>query len=215
MKEMYLYPLWVRIWHWLNALMCVALIITGISLHFSDPDNPLIMDFDTSILLHNYAGLIMTVLYILFIVGNLVSTNGVHYMVKFKGFIKRLFIQIVFYGVGIFKGDEHPYPPTQTSKFNPLQQITYTGVMYGLVAPLVITGVLLIIPESIPDIFMGMGTILPIAIAHTILSYFLALFLLGHLYLATTGETLLSNYKTMLTGVHLEPESDEIGGSVK
>jgi thiosulfate reductase cytochrome b subunit len=62
---------------------------------------------------------------------------------------------------------------------------------------------------------MGTGTILPIAVTHTILSYFIALFLVGHLYLATTGETPLSNYKTMVTGIHYEPDSHELGGTSK
>jgi thiosulfate reductase cytochrome b subunit len=70
-------------------------------------------------------------------------------------------------------------------------------------------------PDSIPDNFLGIGTILPIALAHTLLSYFLALFLVGHLYLATTGETPLSNYKTMFTGIHHEPDSHELGRTAK
>ena len=78
-----------------------------------------------------------------------------------------------------------------------------------------ILGVLMLFPDSIPDNFMGIGTILPIALTHTILSYFLVLFLVGHLYLATTGETPLSNYKNMVTGIHYEPDTHELGGTTK
>jgi thiosulfate reductase cytochrome b subunit len=164
---------------------------------------------------HNIAGIVMALLYMVFLIGNIISSNGVHYKVKFKGYIQRLIIQVKYYGVGIFKGDPHPFPVTETCKFNPMQQVAYVGVMYGLVSALVLTGVMLLFPESIPDNLFGAGTILPIALAHTLLSYFLALFLIGHLYLATTGHTPLSNYKTMITGVHLEHQTDELEGTAK
>jgi thiosulfate reductase cytochrome b subunit len=214
MKKMYLYPLWVRIWHWLNALMVVTLILSGISLHFSGHDDPVI-PFDTSILMHNIAGIGMSLLYAVFLIGNIVSHNGVHYKVDFRGYFKRLFTQIRYYIGGIFKGAPHPFPATENCKFNPMQQVAYVGVMYGLVAALVLTGVMLLFPESIPENLFGVGTILPIALAHAILSFFLVLFLFGHLYLATTGETVLSNYKTMITGIHYEHHSDELEGTVK
>ena len=214
MKEMYLYPLWVRIWHWSNALMCVILLLSGMNLHFSSKEDPLV-SFDTSIFIHNLAGVTMAALYVVFIVGNLVSHNGVHYKVRFRGFIPRFIAQLKYYGMGIFKGEPHPSAPTEECKFNALQQITYVGIMYGLVSLLVLSGILMLFPDSIPDKLLGTGTILPIAITHTILSYFIALFLVGHLYLATTGETPLSNYKTMLTGIHHEPDSHELGGTSK
>jgi thiosulfate reductase cytochrome b subunit len=214
MKKLYLYPLWVRLWHWSNALLCLILILTGMSLHFSSKEDPLI-SFDASISIHNIAGITMALLYLVFIIGNLLTHNGVHYRVNFKGFIQRFITQLKYYGVGIFKGEPHPSAPTEDCKFNALQQITYVGIMYGLVSLLVISGVLMLFPDSIPDNFMGIGTILPIALTHTILSYFLVLFLVGHLYLATTGETPLSNYKTMVTGIHYEPDTHELGGTTK
>jgi thiosulfate reductase cytochrome b subunit len=194
--------------------MCVILLLTGMNLHFATKEAPLV-SFDTSILIHNIAGVTMAFLYLVFIVGNLVSHNGVHYKVRFKGFIQRFLNQAIYYGYGIFKGDPHPSTPTEDCKFNALQQITYVGIMYGLVSLLVLSGVLMLFPDSIPDKLMGTGTILPIAVTHTILSYFIALFLVGHLYLATTGETPLSNYKTMVTGIHYEPDSHELGGTSK
>ncbi|MEN8179131.1 MAG: cytochrome b/b6 domain-containing protein [Pseudomonadota bacterium] len=214
MKGLYLYSLWVRIWHWLNALSCVILLLSGMSLHFSNRHDP-IVSFDTSMIVHNIAGIAMALLYVVFLIGNIISSNGVHYKVKIKGYINRLIKQVIYYGVGIFKGEPHPFPATQTCKFNPMQQVAYVGVMYGLVSALVLSGVMLLFPESIPDNLFGAGTILPIALAHTLLSYFLALFLIGHLYLATTGHTPLSNYKTMITGVHLEHQTDELEGTAK
>ena len=35
-------PLWIRIWHWTNALLIITLAVTGASLHFADPDLTLV-----------------------------------------------------------------------------------------------------------------------------------------------------------------------------
>jgi thiosulfate reductase cytochrome b subunit len=34
--RIYLLPVWIRLWHWANALLIITLAITGISLHFAD-----------------------------------------------------------------------------------------------------------------------------------------------------------------------------------
>ncbi|MBF0215084.1 MAG: cytochrome b/b6 domain-containing protein, partial [Magnetococcales bacterium] len=70
-----LYPLWIRVWHWSNALSFLVLLATGISLHFAAPGSALI-PFDTARMLHNVFGLLMTVGWIAFVVGNLKGENG-------------------------------------------------------------------------------------------------------------------------------------------
>ena len=39
-RRFYLSPLWLRLWHWLNALCFLVLIATGLSMHFSDLERP-------------------------------------------------------------------------------------------------------------------------------------------------------------------------------
>jgi thiosulfate reductase cytochrome b subunit len=41
---------------------------------------------------------------------------------------------------------------------------------------------------------------------HTVVSYLLALFLLVHLYIITTGETVFANLLAMITGRHHEDD---------
>ncbi|MCD6375768.1 MAG: cytochrome b/b6 domain-containing protein [Caldisericaceae bacterium] len=53
MKKLYLYPLGLRIWHWTNVTLYIVLILTGISMHYPSPDNPLI-PFKTARLIHMY-----------------------------------------------------------------------------------------------------------------------------------------------------------------
>ena len=37
--KMYLYPKWIRIWHLLNALMFIVLIVTGLSMQYTGKEN--------------------------------------------------------------------------------------------------------------------------------------------------------------------------------
>ena len=70
-KRLYLYPVWIRLWHILNALLFLALIVTGIALQFagkgsSDP----IIPFDKAVAWHNAAAVILMAFYVCFIIGN-------------------------------------------------------------------------------------------------------------------------------------------------
>lgn len=51
--------------------------------------------------------------------------------------------------------EEHPFPATTQSKFNPLQQVAYVGVMYGLLPLLLLTGLLCLYPQAVGDMFPG------------------------------------------------------------
>lgn len=52
-----------------------------------------------------------------------------------------------------YAGEEHPFPATTQSKFNPLQQVAYVGVMYGLLPLLLLTGLLCLYPQAVGDVF--------------------------------------------------------------
>ncbi len=193
------YPLWLRLWHWSNALLFLLLVVTGISLHFASPDAAFI-PFKDALVFHNVGGILMSGFYLAFLVGNAVTGNGRYYLPKRDNFIRDMWKQMVFYGIGIFRGDPHPFPASRTRKFNPLQQLTYLFVMYGAMPILIITGFLFLFPEYGPDKVMGMGGIWPVAVLHYVIGFLLTVFLAGHLYLITTGETITSELQKMMTG---------------
>ena len=74
MERTFLLPLWIRVWHWLNAILMLILIVTGFSLHFADPAL-LLVGFETSAKLHNIAGLSLVALYVYFLIANIFSGN--------------------------------------------------------------------------------------------------------------------------------------------
>ncbi len=199
--RMLLYPLWLRSWHWINATLFVVLIATGISLHYSATNN-LYMSFESAIVAHNTAGILLSLNFIFYTLFNIISGNYKQYIPPIAGMTKRLILQGRYYVWGVFRGEEHPYHTSEEMKFNPLQQVSYFGIMFILMPIICISGTLLMFPELAPEKFLGMGGVWPMAIIHIVVGYFLSLFMFGHIYLATHGDTLLSNFKSMFTGYH-------------
>lgn len=89
---------------------------------------------------------------------NLIGGNGHHYIIQRQGWIARAQRQTRFYLFGIMQGESHPFPASPRSKFNPLQQAAYVGVMYGLLPLLLITGLLSLYPTVVGDLFPGCVT---------------------------------------------------------
>ncbi|EIC20585.1 cytochrome b/b6 domain-containing protein [Thiorhodovibrio frisius] len=204
MSALYLYPIWMRLWHWLNAVIFIVLMVTGASMHFSG--TPWLLSFNTAVPIHNASGILLTISWVVFIVGNLFTTNGRHYRVQFRGFFQRLFAQMGYYGYGIFRNAPHPFHVTEEMKLNTLQQISYIGVMYGLMPFLIISGWAFLYSVYLPETLFGIGILWLIAMAHLTLAYFLVMFLIVHMYIITTGETLTTNLRAMFTGWHRETD---------
>ena len=199
-EKIYLYPVWIRFWHWFNAILCLLLIVTGISMQYSNPDYPLIR-FDWSVLIHNIAGVALFIAYCAFTLGNMVTVNGKHYKFR-KGLIGNLSAQAWYYAIGIFKGDKPPFPISEESKFNPLQKFSYIFVMHLVIPLLVISGILLLFPELIFQNILGNNALYIIAIIHMVMGFLVSLFLIVHVYFCTIGQTPTSNFKSMFNGYH-------------
>jgi thiosulfate reductase cytochrome b subunit len=200
-EKIYLYSRWVRIWHMLNALFCLFLIVTGISMQFSNPKVPLI-HFNTAVSIHNIFGILLIVNYIFFFLANLLTWNGKHYKIEFSGFFHRLVAQFLYYTRGLFKGDHPPFPITKERKFNPLQQFSYVLVMYLMVPVMVVSGLGLLYPEVIPTQILGISGLHLTDLFHILAGFVISLFMFVHIYFCTIGKTPVSNFKSMLTGYH-------------
>ncbi len=200
-EKLYLYPVWLRVWHGLNALSIIMLILTGISIQYSDINYPFI-PFDTAIILHNIFGVVTVASYVFFILANIFTENGKQYQIKLKGLMQRLAKQTQYYLKGYFKDAPKPYPIEKTNKFNPLQRIAYSATMYFLVPIVVITGVALLFPELIVDEVFDVSGIQLTAIVHAAAGFFISIFLIIHIYVASVGKNPLKNYKSIITGYH-------------
>lgn len=202
-EKILLHPLIERIWHWFQALCIVMLIITGIMLHWAEHFPGW---FQWSVSVHNWFGMAAVVAFLVWLVYNVVTGRISHYIPK-KGEIPGGMIrQAQFYGYGIFKHEPHPYAPTEDNKFNPLQKIAYLKFQLFLLPILLISGVLYMYPESFKGIIAAIGGMAVLGTVHLILGALFAAFLVAHLYLATTGETVSENFKAIITGYGIKEE---------
>ena len=199
-KNFYHYPVWVRLWHLANAVLCLFLIVTGFSMLYSDPENALLVNFHRPDSIHNVRGVLLTISYTAFLFGNIFTDNGRHYLISLQGLGERLWKQLRFYAFGYFRGEEAPFPVNGERKFNPLQQISYVGVMYFALPMLFITGWALMFPEFILKRFLGFSGIFLTDQFHVILGFLVVVFLFIHLYVSTIGRSPLSNFRSIVTG---------------
>lgn len=97
------------------------------------------------------------------------------------------------------------------SKLNPLQKLTYFCLKI-LVIPVTVTSGLLYMFYRYPQKYgveaLNIHSLEIVALVHTAAAFILAAFIITHLYLITTGRTITSNLKAMLTGYEdLEEEN--------
>lgn len=189
MKSDFHYPIWLRVWHWGNAVLFSTLLVTGLNMHYSRLAAAPALSFRTGVLIHNTAGVLLTVFYVYFLYGNLRLHNSRYYRLKREDFHPGIVRQMRYYLRGIFLASPTPYPPTHDRKFNPLQKLSYCAVMYALFPLLVITGWSLLFPDRLPAMLFGVPGIGLWALVHTGTGFFLSMFMVIHVYLGTTGKT--------------------------
>jgi thiosulfate reductase cytochrome b subunit len=204
---MYLYPKWIRIWHVINAVMFLILIVTGVSMQYTDKENAsYVVGFAKAVRWHNFAAIILILNYILFVTGNLMTKNGRYYRIGEKKFLSDLRKQLKYYSWGMFRGEKHPFPVTEEQKFNPLQKLTYILAMYVAVPLLIISGFGLLLPEITITTFFGVSGLILTDILHISMGFLLSIFMIIHIYTCTLGAKPTSLFRGIITGYHISDD---------
>lgn len=200
---MYLYPKWLRAWHVLNAILFVILIVTGLSIQYTDKEQAaFVVGFAKAVKWHNFAAIVLIINYIIFVTGNLFTSNGKYYLISRENFLSDLMKQLKYYSIGMFKGEKHPFPVTEKRKFNPLQKVTYVLAMYVAVPLLIISGIGLLFPEITIKMFLGVSGLILTDILHITMGFFLSVFMIIHIYTCTLGAKPTSLFWGMISGYH-------------
>ena len=200
---MYLYPKWIRAWHIVNAVMFLILIVTGLSMQYTDKENlSYVVGFAIAVKWHNFAAIVLTVNYIIFVTMNLLTKNGRYYRIGKKNFLSDLGKQLKYYSWGMFKWEKHPFPVTEERKFNPLQKLSYVLAMYLAVPLLIISGIGLLFPEITIKGLFGVSGLILTDILHITMGFFLSVFMVIHIYTCTLGAKPTSLFWGMITGYH-------------
>lgn len=191
MSRVYLYSIFERFWHWTQAALIIFLIITGFEVHGTFA----LFGYEEAVRWHRYAGWALLVLIIFAIFWHFTTGQWKQYIPS----TKMVKAQFEYYVSGIFKDAPHPTKKTALSKLNPLQKFTYAGLKILVIPVQVTTGFIYLYYQEIYTFFTL--NIKPLAAyIHTFGAFFLIGFVILHVYLTTTGTTVSSNIKAMVTG---------------
>jgi thiosulfate reductase cytochrome b subunit len=198
-----LYSLHERIWHWLQATAMVLLILTGFALHYPDRFG-IAGSMANAVYWHSWIGFALILNAFLGIFYHVTADRYHHFLPKMDDFTGAAVRQARFYLYGIFKGEVHPLETDPRRKLNPLQKIAYLGLLNILLPFQIVTGVLMWGADRWPELFDRLGGLRVLGPAHTLGAWFFVAFLLGHIYLATTGPTPLALLRAITTGKDTE-----------
>jgi thiosulfate reductase cytochrome b subunit len=197
-RKEYIYNAYERLWHWVMAFSVLLLLVSGLHVHF--PDGPGVFSYPTAVVVHNGMAALMLVNAFLALFYHL-STNEIRQFIPAgSGFSRRMKAQTKYYLHGIFRGAAHPAAKSRERKLNPLQQLTYAGLLNVLFPLQVGTGVLIWVAGIAPGTVGAIGGLSLITPIHNLGSWLFLSFLVAHVYLTTTGHTVLTNLRAMLVG---------------
>ncbi|HSB30934.1 MAG TPA: cytochrome b/b6 domain-containing protein [Candidatus Sulfobium mesophilum] len=200
MKKIYLHPLPIRIWHWINAISFIVLIITGLQIRYRELMG--LMKFREAVDIHNFFGFVLIFNFFIWLVYYIVTGKIKIYIppLNLKKFIVGGLRQARYYGYGILMGEPNPHHSTPDNKFNPMQQMAYLAIMMLLIPLQLGSGLLLWDAKRFADWINLAGGIKIVDTVHVFLFLFFTAFIFVHVYLATLGHTAMAHIKAMFTG---------------
>ena len=197
-KKIYMYRFYERLWHWVQVMAIFLLLITGFIIH--KPELLGVMSFPYMVQVHNALGFILFANAFLAVLYHLVSGQIKQYIPQPRGFFDQAMAQASFYLKGIFKGEEHPFEKSREKKLNPLQQVTYFGLLNLLLPVQIITGLLIWSVQTWPTISTTLGGLRVLGPIHSLLAWMFGAFIILHVYLTTTGHRPLDGIRAMING---------------
>ena len=203
-EKVYLHPLPVRLWHWLNALGFVLLILTGAQIRYVDVFS--LMTFEAAVRLHNWVGFAVIANWFLWFVFYLFSERVTNYHPDLDpvSFFQRYFRQAGYYSWGYFQGDERPHKVQPQDKFNPMQKLTYQFVMFISAPVTFLTGLMMWDVQRFEGLIEMVGGLRVVNTVHVLMFILFMMFIITHIYMGFLGKKPSSHYKEMITGYEEE-----------
>lgn len=184
-----------RFWHWTQAALIVFMLISGFEVHGSYR----LLGWQKAASWHTTAAWTLIGLWLFAIFWHVTTGEWRQYIPT----TEKLAAVARYYLTGIFTDAPHPFRVTRLSKHNPLQRLAYLIVKL-LINPLIwVSGLAYLYYSDLAASKIAGIAALPlrsIALVHTAAAFMMLTFLIGHIYLATTGHTALSHIKALITG---------------
>ncbi len=193
--RIYIYRAFGRFWHWMQAILIFFLAFSGFEIHGAYS----FFGYRNAVSYHNTAAWLFIILIVFAIFWHFSTGEWRQYVPTFRN----IRAQVDYYLFGIFRNAPHPTKKTVLSKLNPLQKLVYFSLKILVIPTMVVSGLLFMFyryPQKGTIEGLNIDSIETIALFHTAGAFLLMAFVIVHLYLITTGHTVLSNLKAMITG---------------
>lgn len=188
-----LFSRYERFWHWSQALLILALIVTGFHVTgFVDW-----MDYELAARWHRQFAMYLVLLWS-FTLFWLLITGEWHQYVPTS---EKMMDVIHYYSKGIFDPFlSHPFKKSRRRKHNPLQRIAYLVLSVLLSPALLVSGVMFAFYKKwymvgIPNAWLG-----DVAGVHVAVAYAMVCFVILHVYMVFTGKPTMAAFQAMITG---------------
>ncbi len=207
-RQVYMYDVYERLWHWVQTAAILLLLFTGLIIH--KPDLFGIFSFAYVVQVHNILAALLIINAGLSLFYHLASGEIKQFIPRPRGFFDEAFRQALYYLRGIFRREPHPFEKTRDRKLNPLQQITYVMVLNVLLPAQIITGALMWGAQRWPATAEALGGLTWLGPLHSLVAWSFTAFIILHVYLTTTGPTPAAGIKAMMLGwEEIETTNDE------
>ncbi len=192
-KKVMLFKRFERFWHWSQAILIIVLLVTGFEIHGSYR----LLGFEQAVNIHVISAWSLITLWLFAIFWHFTTGEWKQYIPTFQ----KVGAMVQYYLLGIFSDAPHPFRTSVARKHNPMQRLAYLFI-WLVVTPLIwISGWLYLLYASWEK--WGLAPYLAlqdIAFLHVMGAFMMLVFLIVHVYLITTGKTIFSHLKAMITG---------------
>ncbi|MDY6904607.1 MAG: cytochrome b/b6 domain-containing protein [Thermodesulfobacteriota bacterium] len=191
-NKIYLYTRYERFWHWLQTVLIIILIITGLEVHGGFQW----LGFELAVRVHDITGITWLIAFAFFVFW--IFTTG-----EWRQYIptsKKMFLVVRYYLYGIFRGESHPVPRQKEQKHNPLQRLAYLSLAAVLLPIQMLSGFLYWDYNSWEQWGLSFLSLDVIAFIHMAGGFAILSFIIVHVYMTTTGHSLTAHVKAMISG---------------
>ncbi|HAT51395.1 MAG: cytochrome b/b6 domain-containing protein [Nitrospirae bacterium] len=192
-----LFSRYERFWHWSQALLIIALMVTG----FHVTGLLQWLDYKLAAQWHRYFAWSLICLWTFTIFWHLITGEWRQYIPS----TEKMLEVIYYYSKGIFDPNlQHPFKVTRRLKHNPLQRLTYL-VLSVVISPMLwISGLLFFYYNEwdqlgIPNLWLS-----GVAAVHVAMAFAMVCFFCLHVYMVFLGKPATAQLKAMLTGYRVE-----------
>jgi len=192
-----------RFWHWAQAALILVLLMSGFEIHGSYD----LLGFEDAVTMHRTAAWSLVTLWIFAIFWHFTTGEWQQYIPT----LKKVDAMIRYYLLGIFIRAPHPFRQTVLKKHNPLQRLAYL-FLWVVISPMIwLTGWSYLFYARWGGWGLDQYLVLEqVAFFHALGAFMMLIFLIAHLYLITTGRTVMAHMKAMITGgEEIDPEAEE------